>query len=104
MPAAHRTDAANRDLGDIAYQIGVESGRPITADRIVDELIDCCDRLAELSGISHLGTSATELGPGIRLFHHLRWVIMFRYVDEGVLILRIVDGAQDYLSWKLADP
>jgi len=103
MPAAHRTDAANRDLVEIAVQIGVESGRPLTADRIVDELVDCCDHLAKLSTTSQLGTAATELGPGIRLFHHLRWVIVFRYVDDGVLVLRIVDGSQDYLSWKLAD-
>jgi hypothetical protein len=28
-------------------------------------------------------------------------VIIFRYIDEGVLVLRIADGRQDYLSWKL---
>jgi len=43
MPSAHRTDVANRDLVEIAFQIGVESGRPLSADRIVDELVDCCD-------------------------------------------------------------
>jgi hypothetical protein len=49
MPVAHRTDAANRDLGDIAFQIGIESGRPLVADRVIDELIDCCDQLAALT-------------------------------------------------------
>jgi len=103
MPVAHRTEAAADDLRKIAVQIGIESGRPATADKIVDELIDCCDRLAELSTVSRLGTAAPELGHEIRLFSHRRWVIIFRYVDEGVLVLRIVDGSQDYLSWKLAD-
>jgi plasmid stabilization system protein ParE len=65
-------------------------------------LADCCEQLAELSPNSQLGTAANELGKGVRLFHHRRWVIIFRYVDDGVQILRIVDGAQDYLSWKLA--
>jgi plasmid stabilization system protein ParE len=99
---AHRTDAANRDLGDIAYQIGVESGRPLAADRIIDELVDCCEQLAALWPDSQLGTAASELGPDVRLFHQRRWVIIFRYIDDGVLVLRIVDGSQDYLSWKLA--
>ena len=41
----------------------------------------------------------SDLGPGVRLFAHRRWVIIFRYVENGALILRIVDGSQDYLSW-----
>ena len=101
MAVAYRTLAADNDLRSIAYQIGFESGRPRTAERIVDELIDCCDQLAKLSVISRLGTAAPELGHGIRLFTHRRWVIIFRYIDEGVLILRIADGSQDYFSWKL---
>ena len=100
MPA-FRTEAADGDLREIAYRIGVESGRPVTADKIIDELIDCCDRLADLSNISQLGTTASELGRGIRLFSYKRWVIVFRYIDAGVLILRIADGSQDYLTWKL---
>jgi plasmid stabilization system protein ParE len=100
MPFAYRTKCADNDLRQIAYQIGVESGRPLTADRIIDELIDCCDHLAALSPDSQLGTTAPELGRGVRLFSHRRWVVIFRYVDDGVLVLRIADGSQDYLAWK----
>ena len=100
MPA-FRTEAADNDLREIAFHIGVESGRPATAGKIIDEIIDCCDQIAELSPLSQLGTAASELGRGIRLFTHRRWVIIFRYLDEGVLILRIADGSQDYLAWKL---
>src|SRR3990172_2997459 len=102
MPAAYRTQAADNDLRNIAFQIGVESRRPLTAEKIIDEIVDCCDHLTELSSVSRLGTVAIELGLGVRLFSHRRWVIIFRYVDDGVLILRIADGSQDYLSWKLA--
>jgi plasmid stabilization system protein ParE len=101
IPAVHRTAAASRDLVDIGYQIGVQSARPRAAARIVDELIDCCESLAKHSTLGQLGTPAEELGAGVRLFHHSRWVILFRYVDNGILVLRIADGAQDYLSWKL---
>lgn len=99
MPFAYRTDLANDDLRGIAIQIGVESGRPLAAEQIIDELLDCCDQLAQWSDFSQLGTPASNLGPGIRLFSHRRWVIVFRYTDYGALILRIVDGSQDYMSW-----
>ncbi len=100
MAVAYRTKSADGDVRNIAYQIGVESGRPLTADRIVDELLDCCDHLAVLSHVSQAGTPAPELGRGIRLFSHQRWVIIFRYIDDGILVLRIADGSQDYLAWK----
>jgi plasmid stabilization system protein ParE len=102
MAVAYRTQAANDDLLGIAHQIGVESGRPIVADRIIDELVDRCDRLAELAHLSRFGTAVPELGNGVRLLSHRRWVIIFRYLDDGVLILRIADGSQDYLSWRLS--
>lgn len=101
MRVAHRTDAANKDLHEIAFQIGIESGRPRTAEAIVDALIDCCEQLAGLSSISTIGKSAGTIGAGVRLFHHRRWIIIFRYSDDGVIILRIVDGSQDYLSLTL---
>jgi plasmid stabilization system protein ParE len=101
MPHAYRTDAADSDLRNIAFQIGLESGRPSTAEKTVDELVDCCEQLAQLSPLSRLGTAAPELGGGVRLFSHQRWVLIFRYIDDGILILRIADGSQDYLSWKL---
>jgi len=101
MGTAYRTQAAEDDLRSIAFDIGVRSGRPRTADRIVDELIDCSEQLAKLSPHSQLGTAAAELGDEVRLFSHRRWVIIFRYVGDGILVLRIADGSQDYLSWKL---
>jgi plasmid stabilization system protein ParE len=98
---AQRTELANEDLRAIALQIGLESGRVVTGARIIDELIDCCDRIAALPVGMVLGSAAPELGTGVRLFHHRRWVLIFRYLDTGILVLRIVDGSQDYSSWKL---
>jgi plasmid stabilization system protein ParE len=100
---AHRTEAANLDLVDIGYQIGIESGRPAVASRTIDELIDCCESLAKHAAMGQMGTPAEELGMGVRLFHLRRWVIVFRYIDDGILVLRIVDGAQDYLSWSFSE-
>jgi plasmid stabilization system protein ParE len=102
MPVAFRSEAADNDLREIAYQIGVESMRPSVADRVIDELLDACDELARMADFARLGTAVPDLGPGIRLYSHRRWVVIFRYVDGGVLILRIADGSQDDLSWKLS--
>src|SRR5687767_11718752 len=98
MPSAFRSAAADVDIRSIGEHIGIESGKPAIADQVIDELLDCCDRLAELSPISRLGTSLPQLGKAVRAFSHKRWVILFRHVDDGVLILRIADGSQNYLK------
>ena len=100
-PTTYRTPEADEDIREIAFRIGVEDGRPATAERIIDSLLDCCERLAALSAVSKLGTSLPQLSRGVRAFSHKRWVILFRYVDDGIIVLRIADGSQDYLSWKL---
>ena len=102
MPKARRTDAAESDLRDIAFHIAFKEHRPLTADRIIDELVEQSDKLARLSTSSVLGTAAPEIGEGVRLFPYKRWVILFRYEPHGVDILRFADGSQDYLSWKLS--
>lgn len=102
MAVARRTEAAEHDLKTIAFQIALADRRPATADRIVDELVEQCEMLAERSTVAILGTPAREIGEGIRLFTHKRWVILFRYERHGVDVLRFADGSQDYLSWKLS--
>jgi plasmid stabilization system protein ParE len=101
MPSARRTEAAERDLRNIAFQIALKDHRPLTADQIIDELIEQSHNLARLSTSSVLGTAAPEIGEGVRLFPYKRWVILFRYEPHGIDVLRFADGSQDYLSWKL---
>ena len=95
MPEARRTEAAERDLQDIAFHIAGANGRPAAADRVIDELISQSERFAERSAIAVLGTAAPELGKGVRLLPYKRWVILFRYERHGVDILRFADGSQD---------
>jgi len=102
MPTARRSEAAEGDLQNIAFHIAFADRRPLTADRIIDELIAQSERLAQLSTISVLGTAAPEIGDGVRLFPYKRWVIIFRYESHGIDVLRFADGSQDYLSWKLS--
>ena len=83
MLVARRTQAAEQDLQEIAFQIGIVSRRPSSADKIVDELIEQANNLALTSQIATMGTDAPEIGNGVRLFSHKRWVIVFRYEPHG---------------------
>ncbi len=102
MPLARRSEAAERDLQDIAFHMAFRERRPATADRIIDELIAQAEKLAQLSTTTALGTAAPEIGEGVRLFPYKRWVIMCRYEPHGIDVLRFADGSQDYLSWRLS--
>jgi plasmid stabilization system protein ParE len=102
MPKARRSDAAERDLQEIAFHIAFRERRPVTAERIIDELIAQAEKLAQLSTTTVLGTAAPEIGDGVRLFPYKRWVVLFRYEPHGIDVLRFADGSQDYLSWRLS--
>jgi plasmid stabilization system protein ParE len=101
VATARRTDAAERDFENIGYQIAIESGRPQTAKSILREMAAPCDEVASRSHMAVEGTAAAQIGYGARLLSHKRWVILFRYDAEGIMVLRIADGSQDYLSWRL---
>jgi plasmid stabilization system protein ParE len=49
MLIARRTAAAEADLQDIAFQIAVRDQRQVTADRVIEELIQQCEQLARNS-------------------------------------------------------
>jgi plasmid stabilization system protein ParE len=101
---ARRTEAAERDLEGIAYYIAIDNGRPETAVKVLRELVQRCDDLAGRARMATEGTPAPRIGRGVRLAVHKRWVILFRYDDDGIVVLRIADGNQEYLSWKLDRP
>ena len=103
MPTAFRTPAAERDLQEILFHIAVDDEQPVLAEKVLDGLLERCDSLARYSTVAVQGTAAGRIGDGVRLASHQRWVILFRYVPDGVMILRIADGSQDYLRWRLSD-
>lgn len=70
MRKARRTDAAERDLQEIAFHIAFQEGRAVTAGRVIDELIAQAEKLAQLSATAVLGTAAPEISDGVRLFSY----------------------------------
>lgn len=93
MPRAIRTEAAQQDIDEIAWFIAVHESRPRVAYQIIDEIIAKCDLLAKNLT---LGTAKPELGNQYRAFTHKRWVIIFRPTEDGIEVMRIVDGSRDY--------
>lgn len=95
MPRVRWTPAAETDLEDIAFYVGIENARPQTAARLIDRIVAKCEQYA-----SHpvMGTARPDLGEEIRLFSHSRYVIIYRADDAGLEVLRVVDGARDYPS------
>ncbi len=49
---ARRSNAAELDLQELAYQIAIIDGRIMAAERLIDELIDQAENLARTSGIA----------------------------------------------------
>lgn len=88
-------------LVEIAFQIAVRDGLPIVPERIIDRLVGECQMLADTSRDSQLGTYSPELGDGVRPFSFKRWVIVFRYTEHGIDVVRFADSSQDYLASRL---
>jgi toxin ParE1/3/4 len=87
------TQYAESDLEDIVYYISVKEGRPAVAEQIAHDLKAECDRRAEAP---LTGEVDSRLGPKCRRFVFKRWVELYRPCQEGIAVLRIVDGSRDF--------
>ncbi|MGD9471722.1 MAG: type II toxin-antitoxin system RelE/ParE family toxin [Novosphingobium sp.] len=85
--------SARDDLADILRHIARESGDIAIGQGFVVKLMARCEHLAGLPGI--LGTHRPELRPDIRSMPHQGYVIFFRYEDERVEIVNILNGRRD---------
>ncbi len=85
--------AAERDLEEIIYYIAIIDGRPFVAEKIAEEIRAECEKYAEHPLI---GEAEPRLGANCRRFVHKRWVIFYRSQDEGLGVLRVIDGARDF--------
>jgi toxin ParE1/3/4 len=81
---------AERDLDEIWTYVA-EDASPTTADRLIDDIIDRFDLLAEQPG---MGRARPEFGPGVRFFAVENYVIYYRH-DGDVQIARILHGRRD---------
>lgn len=81
---------ARDDLMEIALYIAEDN--PVRALTFVEELEDKCAALGNAPGI---GTARPELGEGIRMLPHGRYLIFYRQASRSVRIERVMHGARD---------
>ena len=70
----------------------IAQDNPTRALTFVDELEDKCRALGISPGI---GTEQPELGEGVRMLPHGRYLIFYRAANKGLRIERVMHGARD---------
>ena len=85
------TEFADDDIFKIGFYLSAR--RMKGAERFAREIEQTFERLAEFPGI---GRMRDELKPGIRSYVMGSYVIVYRVTDEGILVLRVFHGSQDY--------
>ena len=99
MAKALWTHEARQDLKAIVLYVGRRDRRPATAAKIAREIKAKTDDYASHFASGNVtGTHRPELGEDYRVFSHKRWVIIFRPHGQGIEVMRVVDGAQDFPS------
>ena len=84
---------AERDLDEIWTYVA-EDASPTTADRLIDDIIDRFDLLAEQPG---MGRARPEFGPAVRSFAAENYVVYYRH-DGDIQIARILHGRRDQMA------
>lgn len=85
---------AEQDLDEI-WSYVADDASPKTADRLIDEIVDRFDLLAEQPG---MGRARPEFGIGVRSFAVENYVIYYRHEDDDVLIARVLHGRRDQIA------
>jgi toxin ParE1/3/4 len=98
MGKVRYTRRACRDLLEIWEWIAADS--PSTADRVYDAIEKRCGSLRQHP---KLGRPRPEIEEGVRSLVIERWLAFYRIVEDGVQVVRIIDGARDFskLKWPL---
>ena len=95
------SDAALGDLASIGNYLKVASGSAQIADGFVERLIIRCERLAALPGT--LGRDRSDLRPGIRSAAYNNHVIVFRYLDDTLEVVAVLEGHRDIVTYFADD-
>ena len=95
MATAEWTPTAKRELDEIHDFIGVERQSPRAAANLLREIHDRANLYASQP---EMGTSREDLGEEFQVFSVKAYIIVYRAVQHGIEVLRVVDGRRDYPS------
>jgi toxin ParE1/3/4 len=85
--------AAATDLEEIWFYIAVENAQPEAGDRLIRAIREKAESYARQPG---MGTLHPELSPDIRSFRVGNYVAFYLPLSDGIIVLRVLHGAQDY--------
>ncbi len=91
MSEVRFTRRAREDLLDIWLYIAPRNSEAV-ADQVYDRIEEACQRL---SHYPQLGSARPEIAEGARALVIERWLALYRLVEDGAQIVRIVDGSRD---------
>jgi plasmid stabilization system protein ParE len=91
------TSEAVDNLADIAAYIATSASSVSLAEGFVAQLQEKCARLASLPGT--LGRDRPELRPDLRSFAFKGYVIFFRYLDDTLEVVAILEGHRDVAAY-----
>ena len=87
MPPLIRTDRADEDL--IAIWLEIAADNPVTADRVLDAIEA---RWQQLAQHPHSGLARDDIASGIRHLVAGQYITLYRILDDGVEIVRVLHG------------
>ena len=90
MKQPRLTDRAEADLEECWLHIARDD--PRSATRFVETILSKCELLAGQPGIGRL---RTELAPDLRSFVVGRYLILYRRIDDGIEVVRVLHGARN---------
>lgn len=80
---------AEADIEGIALYIAKDN--PLAAKRWFDDIHRKCQRLGETPG---MGVARPDVRPGLRLFPVGNYLILYREIEQGAEIVRVLHGAR----------
>ncbi|MDZ5645932.1 type II toxin-antitoxin system RelE/ParE family toxin [Nitrospirillum sp. BR 11828] len=95
-------DSARDDLVAILEYITRESGSRTVGRGFAEVLQHQCRKLASLPGT--LGRARPELAEGMRSFAFKGYVIFFRYGEDTVEVINLLEGHRDVVAYFHDDP
>jgi plasmid stabilization system protein ParE len=86
------TQIAADEFEDILYYIRVTDARPLTAQRLGEELLEIVNRHAQGLIVGHRHQAAPQDWLYLKF---KRWVLFYRSHPQGIEIMRVLDGSRD---------
>lgn len=90
MPRMIYSPTADADLWEILIYVARDN--EAAAFRLVETIDEKCRLLARFPGI---GTARPELSKNLRSFPYGNYLILYRAIDDGIEVARVVHGARN---------